>query len=129
MPEERRSKMRLMKLCISVIAVLACLTTNAQLKIGDQPTIQQKAVALDVQGSNGQQGLWLPRVADTSVTGIRALNPPDGLIIYHTTSGKLLLRSNNSWVEYLTTGVQSVTAGGAPMTGPALTYNSSSTGT
>ena len=123
--------MKTIKLSILIPGAFLSLVfnTSAQLKIGDQPTVQQKSVALDVKGSNGQQGLWLPRVTDTSISGIRSLNPPDGLIIYHTPSAKLFLRSNNAWVTYLQNGMGSVTAGGTTMNGPALTYNTGTTGT
>jgi hypothetical protein len=121
--------MRSIRLYLLSVAVLLAINTSAQLKIGDQPTIQQKSVALDVRGSNGLQGLWLPRVSDTTFTGIGSMNPPDGLIIYYTPTGKLLVRSNNAWVAYLENGLQSVTAGGNTSTGPALTYNTGATGT
>ena len=95
--------------------------SSGQLKIGDQPTVSRKAVALDVQGSNGLQGLWIPRVTDTSVTGIRALNPPDGLIIYHPPSGKLFLRSNNSWVSYLSQAITTISSASESVAGPNVT--------
>lgn len=117
------------KLVLLGVVTFVMFHANAQLKIGDQPTIQDKSVALDVKGSNGRQGLWLPRVSDTSITGIRALNPPNGLVIYHTLSGKLLLRSNNAWVVFLETAIASITAGGAPMSGTALTFNTGTSGT
>ena len=119
----------MMKIIFFILFMAMIINASAQLKVGDQPTIKQTSVALDVKGSNGQQGLWLPRVADTSVTGIRALNPPDGLIIYHTSSAKLFLRSNNAWVTYLPGGITTVTAGGPAMAGPALTYSTGTTGT
>ena len=118
-----------MKLFLLIIFSGIFLTASAQLKIGDQPTISQKSVALDVKGSNSQQGLWLPRVTDTSITGIRALNPPDGLVIYHTPSAKMFLRSNNSWVTFNSNSLTGVTAGGPAMTGPGLTYTTGTAGT
>jgi hypothetical protein len=97
--------------------------------LGDQPTVGNKAVVLNVQGSNNMQGLWLPRVSDTSITGIRSLNPPDGLIIYHTPSGKLFLRSNSSWITYTTSSaVSSITSGGQSLIGPAVTFQTGSSG-
>ena len=117
------------KLFLFSVVTFLMFHANAQLKIGDQPTIQDKSVALDVKGSNGRQGLWLPRVSDTSITGIRALNPPNGLVIYHTPSGKLLLRSNNTWVVFLETALASITAGGTLLSGPDLIYNTSTSGT
>lgn len=94
----------------------------AQIKVGDQPTLARKAVALDVQGSNGLQGLWLPRVSDTSVAGIRSLNPPDGLVIYHPPSGKLFIRSNNAWVSYLSQAITTIAAASQSVAGPAVTF-------
>jgi hypothetical protein len=113
--------MKTKHLCVLLPLLIIQQRLFAQLKVGDQPTVVNKSVALDVQGSNGQQGLWLPRVTDTSVAGIRALNPPDGLIIYHTPSGKLLLRSNGSWVAYTTTALTTLSAGGQNLTGPTIT--------
>lgn len=114
-----------MKKTIAVSLVFLILITSrssAQLKIGDQPTIIRKAVALDAQGSNGLQGLWLPRVSDTSVTGIRSLNPPDGLIIYHPPSGKLFIRSNNTWVSYLSQAITTISSAGQSMAGPNVAF-------
>lgn len=103
-------------------AAFAAFGASAQFKIGDQPTISRKAVALDVQGSNGLQGLWLPRVNDTSSAGIKSLNPPDGLIIYHPPSGRLLLRSNNSWISYLSQAITTISSAGQPVAGPDVTF-------
>src|SRR3712207_2252410 len=100
--------MKRFTLLLAVIFLLVNRDVLSQLKIGDQPAQLRKAVALDVQGSNGVQGMWLPRVSDTSITGIGALNPPDGLVIYHQPSGKLLLRSNNAWVTYNTSAITSI---------------------
>jgi len=117
------------------LKVLLCILLSGsikysagQLKIGDQPTVQEKSAALDVKGSGGKQGLWLPRVTDTSITGIRSLNPPDGIFIYHSASKKIFLRSNNAWVTYLENAITSITAGGAPITGPAVTFNTGTAG-
>ncbi len=77
---------------------------KAQLKLGDQPTSVQKSVILDLQGSNGRQGVWLPRISDTTnVTGIDALNPPDGVLIYHTPSAQVMIRKNGFWSSLQTT--------------------------
>ncbi|CAA9528163.1 MAG: hypothetical protein AVDCRST_MAG96-3370 [uncultured Segetibacter sp.] len=105
-----------------LVKALAPFDTSAQLKIGDQPTLARKAVALDVQGSGGLQGLWLPRVTDTSIAGIRSLNPPDGLIIYHPPSGKLFVRSNNSWVSYLSQAITTISSTGQAVAGPDVTF-------
>jgi hypothetical protein len=116
-------------LSISVLLLYSWKSFSQQLKLGDQPTLGNKAVVLNVQGSNNMQGLWLPRVSDTSITGIRSLNPPDGLIIYHTPSGKLFLRSNSSWITYTTSSaVSSITSGGQSLIGPAVTFQTGSSG-
>lgn len=114
--------MKSINISLFLFFLLFFFHSSAQLKVGDQPTVLNKAVALDVQGSNGLQGLWLPRVNDTSVAGIRALNPPDGLIIYHPPSGKLFIRSNNSWVSYLRQAITAISASGQSVIGPTVTF-------
>ncbi|MDB5248748.1 MAG: hypothetical protein JWQ40_3142 [Segetibacter sp.] len=104
------------------------LCASAQLQVGDQPTVSPKVAVMNAQGSNGLQGLWLPRVTDTSVTGIRQFNPPDGIIIYHPPSGKLFLRSKNAWVSFAGNAIDRVIAGGQTQTGPAVTFNTGTTG-
>jgi hypothetical protein len=118
--------MKTVSLCICLFIFVFPWQAKAQLKLGDQPTILNKAVALDVQGSSNKQGLWLPRVTDTSITGIRALNPPNGLLIFHSTSGKMLLRSNNSWISYLTNALTTINAGGQNLTGPTINLQTGS---
>ncbi|MDB5192919.1 MAG: hypothetical protein JWQ96_2482 [Segetibacter sp.] len=114
---------------VIIIFMVASLPLSAQLKVGDQPTNMQKSVSIDAQGSGGLQGLWLPRVTDTSITGIRSLNPPDGLVVYHTPSGKLLLRSNNAWTTYATGAIDRVIVGAQNLNGPILTFKTDSVGT
>lgn len=109
-------------ICLFTFFSLLSFYSSAQLKVGDQPTLLNKAVALDVQGSNGLQGLWLPRVNDTSAAGIRALNPPDGLVIFHLPSGKLFIRSNNTWVSYLSQAITTISAVSQSVAGPAVTF-------
>jgi predicted heme/steroid binding protein len=85
-------------LLLSMLLLLLVEDVNAQLKLGDQPTSVQKSVILDLQGSNGRQGVWLPRISDTTnATGIDALNPPDGVLIYHTPSSQVMIRKNGFW--------------------------------
>lgn len=67
--------------------------TQAQLKIGDNPTSIQKSSILELESS--RQGLLLPRLADTAA--INLLTPPDGMIIFLTTDKSLRLRSNGAW--------------------------------
>lgn len=108
---------------ILLVLLQVCLQqANAQIKIGDQPTNREKSVALDVRGTDGKQGLWLPRVTDTSVTGVRAYNPPDGLLLFHSPSGKMMLRSGSQWITYLTNAITTINAGGQNLTGPTVTF-------
>jgi hypothetical protein len=85
-------------LLLSFISLLLVNDATAQLKLGDQPTSVQKSVILDLQGSNGRQGVWLPRISDTTdATGIDALNPPDGVMIFHSPSSQVMIRRNGFW--------------------------------
>ncbi len=91
-------------LLLSFLLLLLVDEAKAQLKLGDQPTSVQKSVILDLQGSNGRQGVWLPRVSDTTdATGIDGLNPPDGILIYHTASAQVMIRKNGYWNSLQTT--------------------------
>ena len=108
-------------LLLSFISFLLVDDVKAQLKLGDQPTSVQKSVILDLQGSNGRQGVWLPRISDTTnATGIDALNPPDGVMIYHTPSSQVMIRRNGFWSSLLTN--QTYTTG---TSGTDFTINSS----
>ncbi|MEI9944972.1 MAG: hypothetical protein WDN26_12245 [Chitinophagaceae bacterium] len=69
------------------------IITNAQLKIGDNPTNIQKSSILELESN--RQGLLLPRLTDTAA--INLLNPPDGMIVFLTTDKSLRLRSNGAW--------------------------------
>lgn len=79
-------------LLLSAFLGLATLS-QAQLKVGDNPTSIQKSSILELESS--RQGLLLPRLADTAA--INALNPPDGMIIYLSADNSLRLRSNGYW--------------------------------
>jgi hypothetical protein len=95
-----------------ILLLLLVSNVKAQLQLGDQPTSVQKSVILDLQGSNGRQGVWLPRISDTTnATGIDALNPPDGVLIYHTPSSQVMVRKNGYWMSLqVTTKVGSTTS-------------------
>lgn len=115
--------------CIVFVFLLFNKSVSGQLKVGNQPTVISKSVSIDAQGVSGLQGFWLPRVTDTSIAGIRSLNPPDGIVIYHPPSGKLFLRANNAWVSYYSSAIDRITAGGQTQIGPAVTFNTGVTGT
>jgi hypothetical protein len=97
-------------LLLSFMLLLLVDEVKAQLKLGDQPTSVQKSVILDLQGSNGRQGVWLPRVSDTSnVTGIDALNPPNGVMIFFEPTQQIYIRTNGYWRQTLpTTGIYTI---------------------
>lgn len=74
---------------------LIATKANAQLKVGKNPTSIQKSAILELESD--KQGLLLPRIADTTL--MTTLNPPNGMIIYLTTSGKegFYVRNNYQW--------------------------------
>lgn len=111
-------------LLLSTISLLLVNDAEAQLKLGDQPTSVQKSVILDLQGSNGRQGVWLPRISDTTnATGIDGLNPPDGVLIYHTPSSQLMIRANGFWQALVpTTGIYSINHNSQSADGPNINF-------
>ncbi len=89
-----RSKNTLRSKALLVLTFLSfAVITQAQLKIGDNPTSIQKSSILELESR--RQGLLLPRLADTA--SINSLNPPDGMIIYLSADNSLRLRSNGYW--------------------------------
>lgn len=77
-----------------ILLVLLNNTANAQqLRLGNNPFGFEKSAVLELQSTN--QGLLFPRIADTAL--INVLNPPDGMVIYHTSQKALLLRANGYW--------------------------------
>lgn len=74
---------------------LIATKANAQLKVGKNPTSIQKSAILELESD--KQGLLLPRIADTTL--MTTLNPPNGMIIYLTTTGKegFYVRNNYQW--------------------------------
>jgi hypothetical protein len=108
----------------SITLLLLVGGAKAQLKIGDQPTSIHKSVILDLQGTNGRQGIWLPRVTDTSdVTGIDALNPPNGVMIFLQTTQEIYIRRNGYWRQTLpTTGIYSINHTSGTVTGVDVNF-------
>lgn len=85
----------LIRRSIPMLFILLCIgtITQAQLKVGDNPTSIQKSSILELESN--RQGLLLPRLADTAA--INLLNPPDGMIIFLNADKSLRLRSNGGW--------------------------------
>ena len=62
-----------------LLLIMAGYKSQAQLKVGDNPTQINKSALLELQST--RQGFLLPRLTDTlGATGINALNPPDGIV-------------------------------------------------
>lgn len=77
-----------------LLLVLAFFKGRAQqLSLGNTPYAVNKAAVLELNST--RQGLLLPRLTDT--TGINALNPPDGMVVYYTPTKQFLLRANGYW--------------------------------
>ena len=81
------------RILFASLLLLTGIFSQAQLKVGDNPTNIQKSSILELESS--RQGLLLPRLADT--VAINALTPPDGMIIYLNSDNSLRLRSNGIW--------------------------------
>uniref|UniRef100_UPI003F79653A hypothetical protein n=1 Tax=Chitinophaga sancti TaxID=1004 RepID=UPI003F79653A len=71
-----------------------------QLKLGDNPSSQQKSALLELESKS--QGLLLPRISDTTSGPIATA--PDGMIIYLTLNNSLCIRSNGHWRPLLPEG-------------------------
>lgn len=80
--------------------LLAAVSFGQQLKLGNQPYTVEKSAVLELVSNN--QGLLLPRITDTTL--INALAPPDGMMIFHNSSKRLLFRGNGAWQSVVTTG-------------------------
>jgi hypothetical protein len=85
------------------VALLCLLMSSAafsqQLRLGKTPLALQKSAILELESNN--QGLLLSRISDTTL--INSLTPPDGMVIFHTPSAQLMVRSNGSWRSLGTT--------------------------
>lgn len=63
---------------ILFVLLATVLTTKAQVKIGNNPTVINKSAILELEST--KQGFLLPRLTDTAA--INLLTPPDGMMIY-----------------------------------------------
>lgn len=105
-----------------VALLLLCNTSfSQQLKLGNNPYTVQKSAVLEL--NSDKQGLLLARLSDTSA--INALTPPDGMVIFFTPTGQLLVRSSGRWQPLIAAGSSSLTAGSIPYigTGGQLSQN------
>ncbi|WP_343692221.1 hypothetical protein [Chitinophaga sp.] len=85
---------------LPVFLLWSTLLFAQQLKLGDNPSSQQKSALLELESKS--QGLLLPRIADTTSGPITTA--PDGMIIYLTLNNSLCIRSNGHWRPLLPEG-------------------------
>lgn len=83
---------------VILLVLLNNATYSQQLRLGNVSHGFTKSAVLELQSE--KQGLLFPRIADTAL--INALNPPDGMVIYHTSLKQLLVRSNGYWNRMMT---------------------------
>ncbi len=76
-----------------IIVLTGTVAFPQQLKLGKNPSVVTKSAVLDLESDN--QGLLFPRIADTAL--INANNPPNGMVIFHIPTLRLLLRSGGYW--------------------------------
>ncbi|MCG2614030.1 hypothetical protein LZZ85_07045 [Terrimonas sp. NA20] len=84
---------------VALLCLLSSAAFSQQLRLGKTPLALQKSAILELESNN--QGLLLSRISDTTL--INSLTPPDGMVIYHTPSAQLMVRSNGSWRSLGTT--------------------------
>lgn len=95
---------KLKKLIAGLLPVLFCIAGfSQQLKLGDNPSVIQKAAVLELQSNN--QGLLFPRITDTALINI--FSPADGMVIFHALSKKLLVRTGGNWLPLVATPANS----------------------
>ena len=81
---------------------LAATAANAQMKIGDNPSVITKSAILEL--SSTKQGLLLPRVADfTAIDAAIGTDAVDGMIVYLNSStaanNGVYMRKAGAWVK------------------------------
>jgi hypothetical protein len=84
---------------VALLCLLSSAAFSQQLRLGKTPLALQKSAILELESNN--QGLLLSRISDTTL--INNLTPPDGMVIFHTPSAQLMVRSNGSWRSLGTT--------------------------
>ncbi len=87
-----------MKKTLFFLLILICATTNAQVKIGNNPTTIGTSSLLELESTN--KGLLLPRVANTAAVTA----PVNGMMIYDLSSTCTKIYENGAWSICLSTG-------------------------
>ncbi len=92
----------LFRIALAFVLFISASSAFAQLKVGSNPTVINKASILELESD--KQGLLLPRLSDT--TAINALTPPDGMLIYLAspvaTGRGLYIRKAGIWQRFMT---------------------------
>ena len=78
---------------LALLILLSQGVFSQQLKLGKNPSIVAKSAVLELESDN--QGLLFTRISDTYL--INAMSPPNGMVIFHTLTNQLLLRSQGYW--------------------------------
>jgi hypothetical protein len=95
----------IVKVLVFACFITCSFTAFSQLKIGTNPTQINKSSILELESD--KQGFLLPRLTDT--TGINALTPPEGMLIYfnpNNATGKgLYIRKSGMWQRFTTDSI------------------------
>jgi hypothetical protein len=81
----KKNAMLLNRLVYAVCGIFICLTTTAQVKVGDNPTTKNSDAMLEIESTN--KGVLLPRLALTATTNATPLTAHvPGMVVYNTAS-------------------------------------------
>ncbi len=88
--------MKLIQRFYLIIALVsAALLSQAQIKVGDNPTTLNAAAVLEIESVT--KGFLLPRMTDTQMNAIAS--PPAGLMVYNTTNNCTYIFKNSTWTS------------------------------
>ena len=88
-------KITFKKLHISILFILGASGLIGQVKIGTNPTLIDSNSLLELESKS--KGFLFPRM---NTVQMNAMNkPPDGMTIYNTDSGNIILRASGKWMN------------------------------
>lgn len=104
-----------------LVGVLGLKSTQAQIKVGNNPNQIEKSSLLELESET--EGLLLPRLSDT--VAINALNPPSGMLIYLKKGPRIgvYIRKNGGWDFLMGASNTIATANAGNLSGAALAAN------
>ena len=89
-------KSNVLKLSILSIFAFFAINANAQVKVGNNPTVITPSAILDVESTN--KGVIFPRIALTSATDVTTISAPaTGLLVYNTGTAGLTVAGYYYW--------------------------------